>query len=447
MAICGCAPQQKFITVQTYQGPEKPLNELAIIQTRSIVLHQIDGHEPERYLIENETTNIEYHIAPGKHELVAGYSGLIDRTDAVYFGSSVKLEGNFVANQVYRFYPVMKDKHPYSNWYQEDIEATKAAGDYISSEGHLRGYVDAKYPIEGWWENPTTGQWLPMQYGTYQPAHTIGGGIYRAIVQHIGNCVFVAVSESLLPYKAKHWEQFWTENNETLSHVEYMILEGLVGTQAKHTELKEFPGFDSGYKKGWETLNIGELEDARSIFTACINSAKGDITEYVEWSAAFENSGSPELKAEQIIENAEAWGLPKEMPATGWDVVPEAFFLGKAKRQKFSDYLRQQEQKKILEVKERASKLAAQVTPAPKLAELYLNRGVAYQRNGNINEAIEDFRHAIQIHNHYALAYFNRGLCYSKLNNKTRAIEDMNKAKQLAANTNLQNLAKMHRLD
>jgi len=402
--MCGCV-QQKFITVRTYQGPEKSLSELAVIQGQFVELLELDGHEPDRYLIDDQLTRVEYHLVPGKHELIVRHFGQVSGDDSTYMGSPLILKVRLKQGQVYRLYSVLKDVSPYSSWYQESIDAAEADGDIVSAQGILDRFAfptPSKFPYYGTWTD-ASGQTHQVEYGSYQPGesgYVVSAGIYRVVLEHIGSCVFVAVSELMLPQKAKHWQNFWAENSETLSQMEYVILEGLLGTYAcKYTKLNEFSGFDSNYRDGWETLNQGDLERAISIFTRGIDLSKGNIAEYIEWSDAFEHSNSPEHAA------------------------------GRAK------------------VKDQASKFANHVPPSPKLAELYLNRGVAYQRNGNIDKAIEDFSRAIKVHNHYALAYFNRGLCYSKINNKIKAIGDMNKAKQLAANTNLKNLVKMHRLD
>jgi len=67
-------------------------------------------------------------------------------------------------------------------------------------------------------------------------------------------------------------------------------------------------------------------------------------------------------------------------------------------------------------------------------AEAYYNRGVAYAKLNQYEQAIKDYDKAIELNPNYAEAYNNRGNAYAKLNEHERAIEDFNKAVELNPN-------------
>ncbi|MDR2904920.1 MAG: tetratricopeptide repeat protein [Helicobacteraceae bacterium] len=68
----------------------------------------------------------------------------------------------------------------------------------------------------------------------------------------------------------------------------------------------------------------------------------------------------------------------------------------------------------------------------PKDDQAYHNRGGAYCKLGNYDQAIADFTKAIELNPKYASAYFNRGVTYDKQQNYNQAITDFTKAIELA---------------
>jgi len=58
----------------------------------------------------------------------------------------------------------------------------------------------------------------------------------------------------------------------------------------------------------------------------------------------------------------------------------------------------------------------------------YLNRGVAYGKKGQYDQAIVDFNKAIELDPRDAAAYYNRGISYEKRGQHDRAILDFTKA-------------------
>ena len=95
-------------------------------------------------------------------------------------------------------------------------------------------------------------------------------------------------------------------------------------------------------------------------------------------------------------------------------------------------YFEQRDYKKAIEAFDEAIKLD------PRDAVAYYNRGVAYNRIGQVDEggaaryqhAIQDFDEAIRL-NPQADAYFNRGVVYRNLGQFERAIEDFGEAIRL----------------
>ncbi|WP_054469772.1 tetratricopeptide repeat protein [Planktothricoides sp. SR001] len=64
----------------------------------------------------------------------------------------------------------------------------------------------------------------------------------------------------------------------------------------------------------------------------------------------------------------------------------------------------------------------------PQYAEAYIGRGNARSQSGNLSEAISDYNQAIKINPQYAEAYHNRGLAWYKSGNLSEAISDYNQA-------------------
>ena len=60
----------------------------------------------------------------------------------------------------------------------------------------------------------------------------------------------------------------------------------------------------------------------------------------------------------------------------------------------------------------------------PDDADAYVNRGAAYHNLGKHQEAIDDFNTAIKINPNYAKAYYNRGMVCKKLGRYQEAIAD-----------------------
>ncbi|MFN3532474.1 MAG: tetratricopeptide repeat protein [Candidatus Brocadia sp.] len=62
------------------------------------------------------------------------------------------------------------------------------------------------------------------------------------------------------------------------------------------------------------------------------------------------------------------------------------------------------------------------------IANIYLNRSIIQKEKGNINAALKDINHAIQLHGKDAVAYCNRGVIYEKMKDIDLAIKDYNMA-------------------
>ena len=67
-------------------------------------------------------------------------------------------------------------------------------------------------------------------------------------------------------------------------------------------------------------------------------------------------------------------------------------------------------------------------------APAYTNRGIAYEKKGEVDRAIADYNKAIKLSPKLAAAYYNRGLAYEKKGESDRAIADYNKAIALDPN-------------
>jgi tetratricopeptide (TPR) repeat protein len=64
----------------------------------------------------------------------------------------------------------------------------------------------------------------------------------------------------------------------------------------------------------------------------------------------------------------------------------------------------------------------------PENAEIYYNRGIAYDNLGQYQPAIKDYSLAIRLKPDYAEAYYNRGTIYNELSQYQQAISDFNQA-------------------
>jgi len=70
----------------------------------------------------------------------------------------------------------------------------------------------------------------------------------------------------------------------------------------------------------------------------------------------------------------------------------------------------------------------------PNDAEMYYNRGVAYENLGQYQPAIKDYNQAISLKPAYSEAFYNRGTLYSEIGQYRQAIEDFNQAISLQPN-------------
>ncbi len=70
----------------------------------------------------------------------------------------------------------------------------------------------------------------------------------------------------------------------------------------------------------------------------------------------------------------------------------------------------------------------------PDAANIYYNRGIAYQNLGQHQPAIQDFDQAIRLSPNFAEAYNNRGNAYQTLGQYQRAIQDFDQAIRLRPN-------------
>ena len=71
-------------------------------------------------------------------------------------------------------------------------------------------------------------------------------------------------------------------------------------------------------------------------------------------------------------------------------------------------------------------------------AAAYYNRGVAYARKGQYDQAISDFTKALEINSRLAKAYNNRGGAYYRIGQLDQAWEDVHKAQDLGFKINPQ---------
>ncbi len=68
-------------------------------------------------------------------------------------------------------------------------------------------------------------------------------------------------------------------------------------------------------------------------------------------------------------------------------------------------------------------------------AKTYNNRGVAYARKGQHDQAISDYDKALEINPRNAKPYYNRGIAYFEKGQYDKAWEDVHKAQDLGFKT------------
>jgi tetratricopeptide (TPR) repeat protein len=67
----------------------------------------------------------------------------------------------------------------------------------------------------------------------------------------------------------------------------------------------------------------------------------------------------------------------------------------------------------------------------PRYAEAYNNRGVIYRKKGQFDRAISDYNKALEINPRFAESYYGRGVCYYSQKQYDKSWEDVNKAQGL----------------
>ena len=74
---------------------------------------------------------------------------------------------------------------------------------------------------------------------------------------------------------------------------------------------------------------------------------------------------------------------------------------------------------------------------APDSADVYYNRGDAYDELGEYGKAIADYNKAIELNPNNSLAYYNRGLAYSEKGEVPKAVSDLEKCIELSTDPEL----------
>jgi tetratricopeptide (TPR) repeat protein len=64
-------------------------------------------------------------------------------------------------------------------------------------------------------------------------------------------------------------------------------------------------------------------------------------------------------------------------------------------------------------------------------ADAYYNRGVAYAKKSQYDQAISDYTKALEINPKFAEAYYNRGVAYGRKGQLDRAMEDYTRALEI----------------
>ena len=65
-------------------------------------------------------------------------------------------------------------------------------------------------------------------------------------------------------------------------------------------------------------------------------------------------------------------------------------------------------------------------------AVAYNNRGIAYARKGQYDQAISDYTKALEINPRYAKAHYSRGIAYARKGQHDQAISDYTKALEIS---------------
>lgn len=82
----------------------------------------------------------------------------------------------------------------------------------------------------------------------------------------------------------------------------------------------------------------------------------------------------------------------------------------------------------------------------PDYARAYLNRGIAYEQLGNLQQAVEDFDKAIRLEPEDGKMYYMRAVAYQRLGADGESLEDMKKAAALGCRS-AREILKSKRID
>ena len=90
----------------------------------------------------------------------------------------------------------------------------------------------------------------------------------------------------------------------------------------------------------------------------------------------------------------------------------------------------QNETRKLAKELKTIEKYTQEIANNDNLVQSYYQRGLAYQRTGNIERAIDDFTKVIELQSDHVKAYHQRGLLYSEIGEAQKAIIDLRRASQ-----------------
>jgi len=377
---CSIVPPPIYSVRKFYEGPKKPLTELSIVYSRTAKILDIDIDKIETehsYGILARYDQEEHHLLPGEHKLK-----VISTTQGTAFGNysspAVLIKGEFKKGFCYDLVTLV----------------------YV--EGSTWWHKDAGY-TEEYLQTDSTGK---------IPFRIVISGEYR--------CEIMAPEMVHKRDVPEHWKNFWIDNLSTLSHVEYVMYEGLLGENPYHIAKFEMENLSSNYKQGWQALSRGEYANAINAFTKAISTCKKDSC--LKWETAFERNNNIQEAGHKFIESIQ---------------INEKIKQRILKSKNPTSY----EQKQIEKIKEKSTEFHQIIPNIQERTELYINKGVANERNGNFKDAVEDFNIAIKLEDNYALSYFNRGVVRYKAGLRKEAIADMKKAKEFAGATKLGSLS------